>query len=200
MKILIFGGTFNPPHLGHELMAELAYRAIGPDRMIIIPAFTPPHKEVEAGSPYPEQRLELCKAAFGKFGFAEVSDIELRRANKSYTVDTLAELRKVYSNDEFFLLIGSDSLIHFTEWRKFDEIMKGSFLVVVSRETDDYPELSKTADEYRVLYGAKVIILRSEPLVLSSSEIRAGNLSEATVSKPVLEYIKQNYLYERTSE
>lgn len=195
MKTLIFGGTFNPPHLGHERMAHLAYRAIGPGRMLIIPAFTPPHKEVEQGSPSPRQRLELCKAAFGNLEFAEISEIELERGDKSYTVDTLAQLREMYPDDEFFLLIGSDSLIHFTEWRRFEEIMKEAFLVVVSREERDYPVLSRTAQDYREKFGAKIIILRDSPLVLSSSEIRAGALSEATVSKPVLEYILENDLY-----
>lgn len=195
MRTAVFGGTFNPPHLGHERMVELVEEEIRPDRLLIIPTYISPHKEIAAGSPTPEQRLELCRAAFGRFGCTCISDIELKRKGLSYTADTLDELKSIYPDDDLSLIIGSDSLLCFTEWRRFEDILKECTLIVISREENDRELLLHTAEDYTVRYGAHVTVLTDEPFVLSSSEIRAGRLSTDTVSGPVLKYITENHLY-----
>ena len=96
MRIAIYGGSFNgsfnPPHIGHAEAARAASKALEPDKFLIIPTNTPPHKELEANSPSPEQRLEFCRLAFGDIPGVEVSDMELRREGKSYTADTVDAL------------------------------------------------------------------------------------------------------------
>lgn len=195
MKTLIFGGTFNPPHLGHERMVELAEAALHPDRFLIIPTCLPPHKELAAGSPAPEERLALCKAAFGNCPYVTVSDLELRRGAVSYTADTLAELRALFPDDEFYLLLGSDSFLIFPRWHRFEEILRTCTLLVVSREEGERERLLRAAEDYRTGYGANSVLLPADPFVLSSSEIRGGDFSEQTLSKPVLDYILEHHLY-----
>lgn len=195
MKTVIFGGTFNPPHLGHERVVELVGKELKPDRFLVIPTYIPPHKEIEAGSPTPGQRLALCKAAFEKYPFVTVSDLELKKRDVSYTVNTLAILKERYPEDEFYLVIGSDSFLNFTSWFCFEEIMKEATLVVISREKNDFESLSRKAEEYRRLYSAKALLIEAEPFVLSSSEIRAGKMDESSLSGEVLAYIRKKHLY-----
>ena len=94
MRIGIYGGTFNPPHTGHRKAAQEAIRALELDKLLIIPTAEPPHKALPGASAAAEQRLELARLCFGDVAGAEVSDLELRRGGKSYTVDTVAELRQ----------------------------------------------------------------------------------------------------------
>ena len=85
MKIAIYGGSFNPPHLGHVEAARTAASVLAPDRFLIVPASIPPHKDLADGSPTAQQRLELCRLAFADIPGAEISEIELRREGKSYS-------------------------------------------------------------------------------------------------------------------
>ena len=94
MKIAIYGGSFNPPHIGHVAAARSVYEQLQPDRFLIIPASTPPHKALEDNSPEPEERLEMCRLAFGDIPGAEISDMEMRREGKSYTATTVELLRE----------------------------------------------------------------------------------------------------------
>ena len=93
MRIAVYGGSFNPPHLGHIEAAKSVVQELAPDRFLIVPAATPPHKALAEDSPSAEQRMELCRLAFAGIPGAEISDIELRRGGKSYTYDTVAALR-----------------------------------------------------------------------------------------------------------
>ena len=93
MKIAIYGGSFNPPHLGHVEAARTVASALAPDRLLIVPASVPPHKELADGSPTAQQRLELCRLAFADIPGAEISEMELRREGKSYSYDTVRLLR-----------------------------------------------------------------------------------------------------------
>ena len=113
MKIVIYGGSFNPPHCGHVEAAYAVSECLRPDKMLIIPASIPPHKELAGGSPDAAERLELTKLAFDGVPNAEVTDIELMREGKSYSADTLEELMKLYPGAEFTFVMGSDMLFSF---------------------------------------------------------------------------------------
>ena len=102
MRLLIYGGSFNPPHLGHADALRCAAEALQPDRTIVIPASVPPHKKMAEGSPDAAERVRLCSLAFPD---AEVSSMELHREGKSYTVDTLREIAQQYPGAELFFLI-----------------------------------------------------------------------------------------------
>ena len=128
----LFGGTFNPPHVAHLRLAEKAIEGARLDRVIIMPAFIPPHKAAPELLKS-EDRLELCRRTFCGEKF-EISDLELRRKGKSYTVQTLEELKELYPDDEFFLIIGSDMLLSFKNWSRYEDILKYASLCVMTRE------------------------------------------------------------------
>ena len=121
MKIGIYGGTFNPIHLGHMAAAKFAAEYLELDKLLLIPAGIPPHKAMAEDTALPEQRLAMTKLAAQSpelAGVAEVSDIELRREGKSYTVDTLRALREQYPEDQLYLLMGTDMFLTLQYWRE----------------------------------------------------------------------------------
>lgn len=192
MKIGIFGGTFNPPHKGHTRLAEKAAELLGLDRMIIIPSCIPPHKipgKLVSGG----NRLEMCRLAF-EGSFYEISSMELDRGDRSYTVETLRELKKLYPEDELYFIIGSDMLATFTQWYCWKEILSLAFICAASREKGFEPDLS----EYTVEQRGKIILLEVEPFEVSSTELRriiARGGKTDLLSEKVQEYIADKGLY-----
>lgn len=172
MKTAIYGGSFNPPHLGHVRAAAAVMEKLGPDRLLIIPTNIPPHKEMAQGSPSPEQRMELCRLAFGDIPGAELSDMEIKREGRSYSADTVGSLREMYPQDELYLVMGSDMFLSFCQWYKFQYLLDNCVLTVLSREEDDRQELECFKTELEEKYGAKVLLLSHEPLPMCSEEVR----------------------------
>lgn len=138
MKIGLFGGTFDPPHIGHLIAAQDACTALSLDRFLFIPAAVPPHKR-DAGVSSQEIRLAMLKAAVAGNPAFEISETELRRTGPSYTVETLRQLATKFPDDELFLLIGVDQVRDFGTWREPDEIMKLARVVMVTRGGEDEP-------------------------------------------------------------
>lgn len=172
MKIAIYGGSFNPPHLGHLEAAKTVCAELAPDKLLIIPDNIPPHKAMDPGSPTAEERLVLCRIAFRSIPGAEISDMEIRRRGKSYTAHTVRELRGRYPDDELFLVVGSDMLLSFEEWYEFEYLLSECTLAVVSREEDDLDALRAHKALLSEKYAARVHILQHAPLPMNSSEIR----------------------------
>ncbi len=172
MKVAIYGGSFNPPHLGHVEAALSVYKELAPDIFLIIPDRMPPHKEMAEGSPTAEERLELCRLAFRTVPGAQVSDMEIRRGGKSYTADTVAALRAQYPDAELLLVVGSDMLLSFEQWYRFEYLLRNCTLAVLSREEGDKPDLKARAAALEAKYGARVVLLRHEALPMSSGELR----------------------------
>ncbi len=135
MRLGIFGGTFDPPHLGHLVVAQDACAALGLDRVLFVVAAAPPHKHGRAFAPAP-LRLEMLSAALADDERFQASDLELRRPGRSYTVDTLRELRAQNPEAELFLLIGADQAREFRTWREPDAIARLATVVALSREGD----------------------------------------------------------------
>lgn len=198
MKIAIYGGSFNPPHIGHVNAAKQVIEKIEIDKLLIIPDYKAPHKEMAPNTPDAQMRYEMCKLAFEDINGAIVCDIELQREGKSYTADTIALLRMQYPNDEFFLVIGTDMLLSFFKWYRFEQILNEVTLVVLSREEDDDDEINKCADELKEKYNAKIIHLDNEPIVVSSTQVRESlcdSKDTSFIQEQVLKYIKENHLY-----
>ena len=172
MKIAVYGGSFNPPHLGHVEAAKTVAEALQPDKFLIIPDNLPPHKEMHEDSPLPEQRLALCRLAFSSVPGAEVSDMEIRREGKSYTADTVDRLRALYPEDELFLVMGTDMLLSFEEWYRFRYLLASCTLAVLARADEDCDTIRAHAEYMEREYEARVLILPHEPLEMSSSVIR----------------------------
>ncbi len=172
MKIAIYGGSFNPPHLGHREAAASVIREINPDRLLIIPDRVPPHKEMEEGSPSPEDRLRLCSLNFGDLNSTEISDLELCRNGKSYTYDTIRELEQMFPEARFILIVGTDMFLSFEEWYHFEYLLSHCDLSVLARDYDDRVLLEETAIRFRSRYLATIRILPHTPLPMRSEEIR----------------------------
>ena len=198
MKLGIYGGTFAPIHNAHVRVAKAFHKELGLDKLLIIPAGIPPHKQVGSDDD-PEKRLRMCQLAFDGCDGIEVSDIELCREGKSYTVLTLRELK--HDDTELFLLCGSDMIITFDKWYRFEEIFSLCTIVYVRREDDDAigREIKAKITEYRKKYGAEIIGLDTKPLEMSSTEIREavkeGRDITSLVPESVARYIKENGLY-----
>ena len=171
MKIAIYGGSFNPPHLGHVEAARTVASALAPDRLLIVPASVPPHKELADGSPTAQQRLELCRLAFADIPGAEISEMELRREGKSYSYDTVRLLREENPDAQLILVVGTDMLLSFEKWYQFRYLLENCTLAVLARGEDDLNEL-RAAAYLRTTYDADVTVLPHEPIAISSETIR----------------------------
>ncbi|MEA4896261.1 MAG: nicotinate (nicotinamide) nucleotide adenylyltransferase [Oscillospiraceae bacterium] len=172
MRIAVFGGSFNPPHNGHTKAAKIAAEELHAERLVIIPAAKPPHKEQEEASPTAEERLSLTRLAFGAMDEAEVSDIEIRRGGLSYTVDTLDELKRLCPEDELILLMGTDMLLSFETWKDFRRIFELSALAVFPRKHDEIADIRKFKKIYAEKYGATVYEIGLIPTEVTSTELR----------------------------
>lgn len=201
MKIAVFGGTFNPPHEGHRNLALEIRAAAGLDRIIVIPSYVPPHKESKQLADG-KHRLKMCELMF-KEEFFSVSDIEIKRQGKSYTYDTLTQLKEIYPDDELFLIVGSDMLLSFHEWYRYNDIISLVKLCVASRSDGISKEkLSAYAKETLGLDENKgeIVIADVEPMVVSSTDVRhhikLGLDSCDLTSREVFDYARINMLYE----
>ena len=172
MRLCIYGGSFNPPHVGHAAAVRAAQRETGIDEMLIIPAAMPPHKVLASGSPDAAERFRLCELAFGSMPGVTVSDMELRREGKSYTVDTVRALRAEHPEAELCLLIGTDMLRTFDEWCEFQEILNSVTLLATARDDDELETVRHHAERLETAYGARVEVIETPPLPLSSTQIR----------------------------
>ncbi|MCM1363492.1 MAG: nicotinate (nicotinamide) nucleotide adenylyltransferase [Faecalibacterium sp.] len=199
-RIGIFGGTFNPPHKAHVYLAKQIKETAALDKIIVIPTFVPPHKqthELQSGS----DRLKMCRRTFTD-SFFEVSAIELLRQGKSYTIDTLEEMKKRYPNDEFFLIIGSDMLLSFHKWYRYRDIISLCTLCVASREDSaGYETLCSYARDVLQLdvSNGDIIISTLPPLEMSSTSIRQkiknGEDMGGFLTDGVIEFIKEKGFY-----
>lgn len=198
-RIGLFGGTFNPPHVGHLRLAALAADAAQLDMVIIMPASVPPHKEAP-GLATGEDRIALCRRTFTDPRFI-VSDMELRRAGKSYTVETLRALHDCYPEDKLYLIIGSDMLLSFDRWFSWEEILSLCSLLVLSRENDLSPQMLRdyASQTLGLTEEEGFRILETAPLELSSTMIREriakGEDTAAFLTPQAYAYIKEKGLY-----
>ena len=161
---------------------------LGLEKLIVIPSCIPPHKqasELVSG----EQRLEMCRLAFDGMN-CEVSDIELKRNGKSYTVETLRELKKRFPDDELYFIIGSDMLESFQRWYCWEEIISLAKICAASRENGFQPDWSGYTPEQK----SRFVFVTAEPLEVSSTELRRGEKSEL-LDPAVAEYIEVNGFY-----
>jgi nicotinate-nucleotide adenylyltransferase len=133
LRVGILGGAFNPPHLGHLILAQEAHFQLGLDRVVFMPYGEPSHRVLE-DDPGPEARLTMCELAVGADSRFAVSRMEIDRGGPVYTVDTLRELRERRPDDELFLLLGGDQAASLTDWRDPEEVLSLAVVAVVERE------------------------------------------------------------------
>lgn len=170
MRIGVYGGTFNPIHRGHVQLALSFLKALSLDKVLVIPANTPPHKRAAWLLPG-EARLNLCRLACEKHPELEVSDLELRRSGNSYTVDTLRELSRQYPGAEFFLIVGSDMFLTMESWRESEEIFRMCRICTGARREGELSVLHEKGRELERL-GAQCVVLDLPVFDISSTELR----------------------------
>ncbi len=198
MRIGIYGGTFAPVHLGHVRAAEEFFRQMELDLLYIIPTAVPPHKQIDAADE-PHHRLKMCELAFGGMERVFVSDMEIARGGKSYTVDTLRALAG--EDRRLFLLMGTDMMLTLDKWREPEEIFRLCYPIYMRRENDPIIEgqiVAKNKD-YLAKYGKIVRRVPMEFVDISSTtvreRVRAGLPIGDVVPAVVADYIKENNLY-----
>ena len=197
-RIGIYGGIFNPPHVGHMGVVRSALEKLKLQEVLVIPANCHPGKAENASMPAPEQRLEMTRRAMGEIPGVTVSDLEICRGGVSYTDETVAELKKQYPGDELVLILGSDKFLSFTQWRNWEEILKNATLAVFYRggkHEQTAVEEQKTVVETA---GGKVILADNPVTRISSTDVRrlitfcaAGEV----IPEPIKQYILDNDLY-----
>ncbi len=190
MKIGILGGTFNPPHVGHLVLAQEFVENFGLDKIFFIPTNVSPHKEIESVNV--ADRLEMIKLAVAGNNCFEVLDLEIKRKGVSYTIDTIKELKKKYQGQEFYLIIGSDLANDFSNWKDYEEIKKIVKVVVACRKS--FP--LKEKDDF-ILSDVTQIEVSSSKI---RSLIRDGHDVKYFVNKEVLYYIKEHGFYLRKED
>lgn len=178
MRIGVYGGTFNPPHLGHITAARAVFELLKLDKLLLIPDGQPPHKPLPQGSPTAQQRLELTRLAGEQLGLdekVETLDMELRRGGKSYTADTLEAVRALYPNDEVWLLMGSDMFLTLHTWHQPERIMTLAGIAAFGRTEANEEELFAIQRErlYRMYPFARIFTLSVPGVVeISSTDLR----------------------------
>ena len=197
-RIGIFGGTFNPVHIGHIQAAKQALTALHLDRVLLIPDHIAPHKELPTGSPTPQQRLDMLRIAVQDCPGLEISDIELRREGVSYTYLTIQELKRLYPHDQLVLLMGTDMFTSFDSWRNPEEILKNASLGVFCRGDKKEKQAIAAQKERMEAMGAQVELAHNDVIAISSTQMRrllAFRCAGSFLPEGVLEYIREYRLY-----
>ena len=209
MKIGVYGGTFNPPHLGHVTAARAVFELLKLDLLLLVPDGQPPHKMLPPGSPTPEQRLEMTCLAGEQLGLGErvrTLDLELKREGRSYTAETLRQLHQQYPEDELWLLMGTDMFLTLQAWREPGEILSLAGIAAFGRTEEDTEELFSVQRDYlyRTYPQARIFTLTIPGVVdVSSTELRTmlargegGNL----LPPAVYGYILREGLYDTRAD
>ena len=201
-KVGILGGTFNPPHNGHLHAAWQAQRALGLDHILLMPDNIPPHKVMPEGSANTQQRLEMVRLAARELPGAEVSELELERGGRSYTVDTLTELTGRNPDISYYFIMGTDMLLSLDKWYHPEILCRLCTLAVVARNDEDREAIAQAAQRYRRLWDARIAIVDCPALPMSSTQLRTSHgACREMMPDSVWRYIQQQHLYgEREAE
>ena len=198
-RLGIYGGTFDPPHIGHIKAAKAFYNSLCLDRMLIIPTFIPPHKRIDI-SDRPLSRLDMLKAAFRDIPEAEICDYEISNHRPSYTVLTIEHFSA--PNTHIFFLCGTDMFLTLENWYQAPCLLKSCTIALIKREPIS-AENDLLIDNYKTMlekkYGADIVIIDEAVPECSSTQIReliktGGDLS-VFLPGAVIEYIRENHLY-----
>ena len=198
-RIGIYGGTFNPPHIGHILAASQAIETLKLDRLLLIPDRIAPHKELPGNSATPEQRLEMLRIAAAEYKKMLPSRIELDREGPSYTVETVRQLHRNYPQAELYLLMGADMFLSFDRWREPEQIARHVTITVAYRGDNGEREEIEAQKQRLLERDYRVILLENPVHSISSTQLRrllafrcAGEFLPAGVE----DYIVQHGLYD----
>lgn len=198
MKIGIMGGTFNPIHLGHLILSEYIREGIGLDKVIFIPTGEPPHKDntkIAEGF----HRKAMTELSIEDNPYFFLSSIELDRKDKSYTIDTINEIKSKYKDDTVVMIIGSDSLMNIESWKDSSKLMRKIDFIVADRMAREKKEIIKEIKRLNLKYNVDIKHLEIPLLEISSTQIRdrirKNKSIRYLVKENVYRYILKNNLY-----
>lgn len=194
MKIGILGGTFNPIHYGHLLHAENIRTRKKLDKIIFVPSKNPPHK-MDMKIPSFNIRKTMVEIAIKSNPFFLMSEIESHRLGPSYTVDTLAELKSMQAEDEFYLILGADSILSIETWKDYEDILTSIKVLVIDRYKDRIQDLDKNILKYKKNYGDNIEKVQAPLIDISSTDIR-DRIKKGLSIKYYLPEDVENYIYE----
>lgn len=194
----ILGGTFNPIHVGHMMMAKEAYNQVPEiEKIIFIPNNKTAYKDNDDLAEN-KHRLKMLELSIADIDFAMISDIEINRGGITFTYDTLHQIKNMSSQTEIFFIIGADSLYSFDKWYRFEDILKMCTLLVINRESS-LEKLKIKSEKFINHYGASIKILNTNNVDVSSTDIRNriknGDSIDNYVSESVKKYIIKQNLY-----
>lgn len=199
-KIGIIGGTFNPIHNGHILLANYCKEKLNLNKIIFIPTYTPPHKS-DKDLVSEVHRLNMCSIAVRNFEDYLVSDIEIKRKGKSYTYETLTNLKEIYPDDSLYFITGADMFLTLEKWKNPNVIFDKAIIAAVPRNRMDFEVLNSHYINFLKPLGATACIFDEPVLSVSSTFIRENidnyDLIESLIDRNVYEYITKNNLYRK---
>ncbi len=196
-NLVVFGGTFNPIHSGHIEIIEKALSLYSTEKILVIPTSLPPHKiSIDLASD--ADRFEMCKLATQEFENVEVSNIELVRGGKSYTFDTLNQIKKLYPDNNISIICGGDMVVTFNEWYRYKDILNLAEIIAVRRVGIDNSAFNKSVCDL-INLGGRIQVLEGEISEISSTEIRENLNNTEYLNRflppKVCNYILENNLY-----
>ena len=198
-RIGIYGGTFNPPHIGHLQAAQQVITALGLTKLLVIPDRIAPHKVLPANSATPEQRLDMLRLATAACPGMEVSDLELNREGVSYTYQTVLELKAAYPQAELVLLMGTDMFLSFQNWCHPEIILENATLGIFYRGDKGEAAAIEEKKAEMESQGAKIELVKNDIVNISSTQMRrllAFRCAGEFLPEGVLDYIRENRLYD----
>lgn len=195
MKIGIMGGTFNPIHYGHLVLSEYVLDALNLDYVIFIPTGNPPHKE-ESDIIDAEDRLKMVELAVETNSKFKVSSMEINRPYKSYTIDTIKELKQLYEDDELYFILGADSLLTLKYWKDSDKIIELINIVVVDRRKFNFKEVDEEIVRLNNLNNGNIQRIEFPFIEISSTFIRDRIIKDKSIKYLVPDKVK-DYIYEK---
>jgi len=198
-RIGIYGGTFNPPHIGHLRGAAQAITALSLDKLILIPDRIAPHKQIPSGSPTPEQRLEMLRIAASHYEKMEVSDLELKREGPSYSYITVEQMHELYPDAKLCLLMGTDMFTSFLTWRNPERILSKAVLAVMSRGERGEAEAIEAQKQTIEAMGYEAEVIENHVTAISSTQLRrllAFRCAGEFLPEGVLDYIRKHRFYD----
>ena len=200
-RIGIMGGTFNPIHNGHIRLADTAYKEFNLDRVWFMPSKIPPHKD-NSTIVDEQHRVKMISLAIKDYDYFTLSELELKREGTTYTSYTLEYLKDVYPNDEFFFIVGADSIFNIESWNRPTVLFKLTHFIVACRDDIDYKQLEEQCRYLQMKYDAKINIIHMEKMDISSSYIRQMYCNKIKlddfnyyIDKRVNDYILSEKLY-----
>jgi len=189
----IFGGTFNPLHIGHYEMLDAVNKLEYIERIFLMPDNIPPHKTCDYLAP-DSDRIEMCRIICKDFSKAELCLVEFEREGKSYTFDTVKELKKIYPKESFYFVCGGDMITSLDTWHRWDELIKEVGFIAFNRKGEG-EAFRFAVDRFKAL-GADIKVVDKTVTAVSSTELRADIKGKKNlIPEKVYRYIAEKGLY-----